>query len=214
MTNCTISNNSATNYGGGIYCDESSPTITNCTISGNLASNGGGIFCALSSPQITNCTISGNLATSYGGGICCYYYSPRIVNSILYDDSPQEISLTGGFIINITYSNIQGGWKGEGNIDADPLFVGGGDYHLTVNSPCIDVGSNTAAAGIPFDKDGNPRIMDGNNDGIATVDMGAYEYQGVVKPAIFYVSPERGGNVGAVTVKIVGRGFQEGAIPS
>jgi parallel beta-helix repeat protein len=42
----------------------------------------------------------------------------------------------------ITYCNIMGGWSGEGNIDADPLFIGAGilDYNLCLHSPCIDAG--------------------------------------------------------------------------
>ena len=56
--------------GGGIYCINSSPTIENCTIVGNIADFvGGGIYCYESSPTIDNCTISGNSALYYGGGI-------------------------------------------------------------------------------------------------------------------------------------------------
>jgi hypothetical protein len=46
--------------------------------------------------------------------------------------------------IDITHSDIQGGFGGEGNIDADPLFVDSdnGDYHLTADSPCIDAGTD------------------------------------------------------------------------
>ncbi|MDI6735353.1 MAG: choice-of-anchor Q domain-containing protein [bacterium] len=181
ITNCTISGNSAGGRGGGIFClndwpENSSPQITNCTISGNSAGyHGGGIYYSSSSLTITNCTISGNWAGYHGGGI---YYSdlpslPSVINSILWGDSPQEIYLYySGSSINITYSNIQGGWAGEGNINANPLFVGGNDYHLTEVSPCINAGSNTAP-GIPStDKDGNSRIVNG------TVDMGAYEFQG------------------------------------
>jgi parallel beta-helix repeat protein len=70
ITNCTISGNTGGD-GGGIYCYTSSPTITNCTITGNTAnSNGGGIYCGYpSSPSITNCTITGNTATLVAAGI-------------------------------------------------------------------------------------------------------------------------------------------------
>ncbi len=170
----TITNGLATD-GGGIYCNSSFPTITNCTISGNSANVGGGICCYYSYPTITNCTISGNSANSatQGGGIYCYYsYPSTVVNSIFWDDSPQEIYLSYASI-NITYSDIKGGWAGTGNINSNPLFVGDGDYHLQSNSPCIDAGSNTAL-GIPAsDKDGNPRIVNG------VIDMGAYEFQGI-----------------------------------
>jgi len=85
----------------------------------------------------------------------------------------------------ISYNDVWGNWgtnyygcsSGTGDISTDPQFVGGwgGDYHLKSTSPCIDKGTNTAG-GLPTrDKDGNPRIMDGNNDGVATVDMGTYE---------------------------------------
>jgi parallel beta-helix repeat protein/predicted outer membrane repeat protein len=75
ITNCNISGNQAKGGGGGIYCSVSNPTITSCNISGNQASgSGGGIYCYNNSnPAITNCNISGNTATYYdGGGICCY----------------------------------------------------------------------------------------------------------------------------------------------
>ncbi len=69
--------------GGGIYCtNSSSPTITNCSISGNTGwYNGGGISCYSGSPTITNCTINGNTTYGWGGGISCGYSSvPTITN--------------------------------------------------------------------------------------------------------------------------------------
>jgi hypothetical protein len=49
------------------------------------------------------------------------------------------------------------------------------DFHLASNSPVIDAGTNTGVTST-FDLDGTPRIADGNADGTATVDMGAYEF--------------------------------------
>ncbi|MFQ6041923.1 MAG: right-handed parallel beta-helix repeat-containing protein [Candidatus Poribacteria bacterium] len=154
----TIRNGYTGNHGGGIVCFfSSSPTITNCIISGNTAtggSSGGGISCWDSSPTITNCTISGNTAT-LGGGIVCFFSSfPTITNCILWNDSPDEIY--GGNPV-VTYSDVQGGWLGEGNIDADPLFVDpeNRDYHLQAGSPCIDAGDPNS----PKDPDGTRADM-------------------------------------------------------
>jgi len=108
-----------------------------------------------------NVTISGNSAYSYGGGIFCDWYSnPSLVNCILWNDSPQEIYIFDGSGVNATYSDIQGGWAGTGNINADPLFVdpANGDYHLSwtnypvqdsTMSPCIDAGDPNS----PYDPD-------------------------------------------------------------
>ncbi|HOP47032.1 MAG TPA: right-handed parallel beta-helix repeat-containing protein [Desulfobacteraceae bacterium] len=184
ISNCTVSGNTAgggstwepVGDGGGIYCRDGSPTITNCTISGNSTTyGGGGIYCRDTSPTITNCTISGNRAPGddigdgCGGGIYCRYTSPTITNCIFWSDSPQEIC---GGTPTITYSDIQGGYTGEGNIDADPLFVdpNNANFHLTASSPCINAGNNNAANIPKTDKDGRQRIIGG------TVDMGAYEF--------------------------------------
>ncbi len=89
----------------------------------------------------------------------------------------------------ITFSLVEGGWPGFGNIDADPLFVhpNNGDYHLLPDSPGIDAGDNDAVPGwVTTDLDGRLRFADrpatpdtGNPGapGPPIVDMGAYEYQ-------------------------------------
>jgi len=55
--------------GGGMYCvDSSSPSLTDCTFSDNVAPNGGGLFCGHeSSPTLTNCTFLDNTASGWGG---------------------------------------------------------------------------------------------------------------------------------------------------
>ena len=182
ITNCTISDNTAALYdGGGIYClMSSSPTITNCMITGNTAAlrYGGGICCrndsTESSPIITNCTISDNMAGSSGGGIGGYSSSPTITNCILWENTPDEIA---GITPTVTYSDIQGGYEGEGNIDDNPLLVGEGDYHLVEGSPCIDAGASEQVPDIDIDGDSRPQgsgydigadeyLCDNDNDGV------------------------------------------------
>ena len=80
LVGLTITNGYATD-GGGIYCENSSPTINNCTITGNTASDdGGGIYCNNSSPTLTNCTFSRNSADRDGGGMNNWHSNPTLIN--------------------------------------------------------------------------------------------------------------------------------------
>ncbi|MHC4075402.1 MAG: LamG-like jellyroll fold domain-containing protein [Planctomycetota bacterium] len=213
IINCIISNNN----GSGINCDNSSPVIQNCIISGNSGFRGGGINCSSSSPTIINCLITGNNAGEYGGGIACKgdYHTHKIINctisdnsagrggaidlitaiatisnSIFWNNSPIEIGKTGTGTALVTYSNIQGGWTGEGNIDVEPLFAAPDDYHLVFGSPCIDAGTNDPPGGLPTtDLDGISRPFDGDLDSIAVADMGAYELLRNPNNPILAVSP-------------------------
>ena len=182
ITSCIVRANSATASGGGMYNNESYPAITTCTVLNNTAKWGSGIFNDASSPTITACTIYGNSASNYGGAIRNKNAStPTITNSILWantaPDGP-EIYNDDTSTPTTTFCDIEGGYSGEGNINVDPLFVDPtkNDFHLQATSPCIDSGDNTASA-LPFsDSDGDARIIDGDNDGTATVDIGADEY--------------------------------------
>jgi len=167
INSCTITENLA-NTGGGIGCQYSSPQFSNCILHNNSASWGGGIYCSFSSPDIMNCTFNKN-STDLGGGIYCSSSSPTITNSILWGDLPNEVFLYNSIPL-ITFSNIQKGYEGEGNIDEDPLFYdpNRGEYHLQTGSPCIDAGINNGAP----DKDieGKPRPF------AEKVDLGAHEF--------------------------------------
>jgi hypothetical protein len=199
VTNCTFSGNACKSGGGGMANDSgSAPTLTNCIFSGNSAGSWGGGMAnwRLCDPNVINCTFAENEAGSYGGGInndnrC----RPTLSNCIVWGNSAPacpQICDERRSLTTANYSDIRGGWPGNGNIDADPLFVdpNSGDYHLLPGSPCIDAGDNNSvshdthdldgdgntAEPIPFDLDGNARIVDGNNDGTSVVDMGAYEF--------------------------------------
>ena len=201
------------NIGGGIYCNKSSPTIINCIVTGNQASNGGGILCAESSPDLVNCTITKNQAQKNGGGVYCSNNSSSrfinctitnnqseigggiygfnnlsltIINTIVWEDSPQAIYFSDSGLSNkiaVSYSNVQGGqaeivtndngrinWA-DGNIDVDPLFVDAAaeNYHLRDNSSCIGAGTMRNAP--KTDIEGNARP----NPTGSKPDIGAYE---------------------------------------
>ena len=176
LENCVITNNSAT-LGGGIGGYEAYGTIANCVIAGNTATDGGGIHSPdYDEADYVNCTICGNTATGSGGGLYSGAWDFRTVaNSIFWGNSAaagSQIFKDPGSYLNVTYSDVQGGWSGLGNIDADPLFVdqAAGDYHLTWNSACKNVGNNNAAGLAASDFEGDPRVV------LTTVDMGADEY--------------------------------------
>jgi hypothetical protein len=163
--------------GGALYNDDAStPWLFNCAIVRNAAGSdaglgrGGGI-CG-GALHLTNSILNGNWADLQGGGI--HGGSPTVVNSISWGNHPEEI---WGGTPTVTYSNIQGGYEGEGNIDQDPLWVDaeGGDYHLGIGSPCIDAGTNDAMLLPEYDFEGDPRVLDGDGDGLAVVDMGIDE---------------------------------------
>jgi nitrous oxidase accessory protein NosD len=84
--------------GGGIYCESSSPTISNNTITRNTTCNyGGGIYCgANSSPSIIHNTIIRNTADFAGGGVCCYYSSPVITDNTVSNNSATGSHSYGG----------------------------------------------------------------------------------------------------------------------
>ncbi len=189
FNNLMITDNLTGDFGAGIYCEYSSPNLKHVVISDNFACTAGaGILCNNSSPILENVTITSN-STNFGdgGAICCHQNSsPIIINSILWNNEPQEIYFSEYVdpdTITISYSNIEGGVAGivtnnngtvywlDGNIDVNPLFIDpdNGDYHLSwanfpiqdsTKSPCIDAGDPDS----PLDPDGT------------IADMGAYYF--------------------------------------
>ncbi|MHC4574299.1 MAG: S8 family serine peptidase [Planctomycetota bacterium] len=87
-------------YGGTIYCQYSSPTITNCKFIGNSMGYGGGIYCYKGGPRVSNCTFSGNWADWGGGGMEVYKSpNPPIITSCTFIGNSTERG-GGGLLIS------------------------------------------------------------------------------------------------------------------
>lgn len=197
IKNCIITDNyvvTAPYEGGGIYISGGWTRVENCLVARNSASSeGGGMLLSLnyvSVVEIVNCTVTGNVAPR-GSGIMIrkplrsdppVRISNTIVFGNVYNNVENDISILGNgcttcyelttsaFVPPIYWVDTPGGFVETGNINADPLFVGGGDYRLTANSPCIDVGEDLSATGLVTDLDGNVRPYG------YSYDIGAYEF--------------------------------------
>ena len=110
---------------GVIQCLASSPTIANCLIVGNRAmgSRSAAVYCADSNAVFINCTIADNWVGQNGAALRLENSPVLVVNSIVWGNTPSQISAAGIRAPSIRYSCIAGGWPGPGNIAADPLFA-------------------------------------------------------------------------------------------
>lgn len=203
MVNTQIVGNRAMMLGGGLHNYEGDVALHNCRIVGNSADyadavggaaiyNLNGTLTILSSTVADNLSRSGRAIASFGWG-SFGEINVRIANAILFNGGDEVWSNDAG-AVEITYSDVEGGATGAGNISSNPQFAGpgarsiegewiDGDYRLLAGSLAIDAGSDAAlpadifdldadadtAETIPFDLDNEARIED------TSVDMGAYE---------------------------------------
>jgi len=110
--------NAVSQYGGGVYCSDTTPVITNCTISGNTSWCGGTYR-----GTINNCTISGNTSGGNGGGT---FYG--IINNCTISGNSAGDNGGGTYVSTINNCTISGNTSG-GN--------GGGTYNDTVNNSIV-----------------------------------------------------------------------------
>jgi hypothetical protein len=205
LTDCVFSDNRSHNSGGGILNVLGKIVLERCQFVGNHARGGGG---AISNERgeltLWNCLLVQNSAESTAGGIGSYgpcivsnctfvdnsNYAfvhslfegkPSVISNSIFRNGGQEILAFDGDGLQVRYSDVQGGWPGQGNLDVEPLFANSanGDYRLKsqagrwdavakawvqdgVTSPCIDAGNPAAASMFePFPNGG-------------VVNMGAY----------------------------------------
>lgn len=202
MSNCIFSNNySSSSFYGNIgiaefYPDLTNKQITNCLFFNNTAVSEKNIrISGVGTNIVSNCTFVDNTSSfatlNVKGNL-------ELTNSIMNNpENTYEISVSHGteYVseLDVYHCNILGGedaifneggvnivnWL-EGNIDEDPLFLlsGNDPYQLTSTSPCIDTGTpdTTGLFLPPWDLLYNHRVWDGDEDGIAIIDMGCYEF--------------------------------------
>jgi len=165
-----IVGNYSSEYGGGIFSVSSSPNIRTNVIADNTAEAGGGaMFIKESSAEIINNTIANNASFFGVGGILNVQGTPHISNCIIWGN---QDDLEGVSVEMVNHCDIEDGdFDGErGNISVAPLFkhpatgaVLSNDYHLKVESPCIDAGTSAYVPSVDFEDEDVPfnYIQDG-----------------------------------------------------
>ena len=203
ISDVIIENNHARHGGGlSIYLSDTSLEIHDILIAGNTTTyDGGGILFSqypggLGIVTLSNATLSNNQCGNgrSGGGIFFGVHNNALThpkhlalrNSIMWNNGAEEIHIASSDdTVSIDFSDIKGASEGiinknsgtiiwgEGNIDANPLFVDpdSGDYHLSDWSPAIGAGTTTGAH--TTDIEGNPRP----NPAGSKPDMGAFEHK-------------------------------------
>lgn len=157
-------NGSFWNYGGGVYCQDSNPTLSNVIIRNNTGNQGGGggLFCYNSSPTIFHSTIRGNATDDVGGGV--YARS---------ESSPEFYN------VNISQNNAE---------------FGGGAYFRHESTPILDsciVSNNwtgNSGAGIVFKDDANGTISHSWIQDNESSELGGGLYLNHASPTITYTT--------------------------
>ncbi len=172
VRNCVIANNGigTGTFAGGVFAGGAGTVVDcdRCIIRNNHAWASGGASLA-AGPALTrfrHCTIVGNTSTNFfghQGGVSMANDGDSIIeDSIIWGNSGNQIDSFGypynwGTSAVVTFTLVQGGYPGAGNINADPLFSNTalGDYTLLPGSPAIDA-ANPAS---PLDPDGTRADM-------------------------------------------------------
>lgn len=199
FVNCRFARNGNGYSCGAFYSsDGSNATFVNCLFHDHVVYDGA-VGCNLDPVTFINCTFANNTASLRGGVLSDYFGTAVFHNCILWGNTApaagtEQMSNVRG-VTTITYSNVEGGWEGDGNIGDNPLeddpqfaYASGDNYRLLSSTPdeCRDSGDETVlpldvgdldwdgdtTETLPLDLGLRPRIQG------SAVGMGAYEYDG------------------------------------
>jgi hypothetical protein len=180
LSGCRIVFNSG-GTGAGAYMMRG--TLRNCLVAYNTATgSGGGVYGANGvDARVESCTIVRNQAAGTGGGL--YVDDADVLNTVVYhNDAPTDSNTFYTALEPFNYNSTAPLIAGDGNQDADPLFLDPGagygptatlgNFRLRAESLCRNAGSNQAWMAAARDVSGLRRILPTGG----TVDIGAYEF--------------------------------------
>jgi hypothetical protein len=182
MANCRVVGNYSAGAGAGIF--NTAGSVRNCLVAGNEAvTTGGGVS---TDQELLNCTIVRNKSGTQGGGLYVLAANALMTNVIVFGNQTDGAiqNNIGGLSFTPGYSCSPDLTTGiNGNVAGNPVFADPGsgsgtnavlgDYHLQSGSPAMDSGYDVTA--VSNDLDGISRPVDGDGNGVAAYDMGAYE---------------------------------------
>jgi CSLREA domain-containing protein len=184
LVDSTVRDSTAATGGGITNAGTGVLTLVNDTITGNTATaGGGGGLENLGAATVDNVTISGNTGASAGGLFTTQ--SIRMNNTIVANNAPANCSPITGVAVeaalsgnNLDSGNSCGFTATADLINTDPLLgalASDGTLPLSTGSAAIDAGDSTPVNCPTHDERGATRPQDGNGDGTAKCDIGAYE---------------------------------------
>jgi len=182
IVNCIIENNTAETNGAGLYVtsggfggNSNGSEVTNTLIRNNTVLDSTGSSIEVRSPGIefNNCTVVNNNSGLKFTALTDF----QITNSIFYNNGPLELGVRQfnnndlPSLLKASYSFVDGGFEGQGNISGDPGFISATNFSLQENSICVNAGNPDKSPS--FDFDGMPRPLP-----IGTrPDLGIYEIE-------------------------------------
>ena len=188
ITDSTFCGNQAvgpTAKGGAVMCDGGpGSSFKNSTFSGNTAGSSGGAVMTNKSMTITSCTFAGNSAGLAGAAISRLAPQVTLKNTLIAASSA-GMNCSGGAMTSANNNLDQdascglAGSEDQKNVDPllGPLQNNGGGvltHALLAGSPAIDAAAVMACEAT--DERGIGRPFDGNADGAAVCDIGAFEF--------------------------------------
>jgi hypothetical protein len=158
--------------GRGVYAENM--TLVNCVLTGR------GYHGLL---EATRAAIADSVLRSEGSyrSAVRFAEASTITNSIICGETPvsgrllEPSATLRGLVNYCCVVGWDGSLGGQGNIGDDPLLDG--NLRPVPGSPCIDAGTPIPPTSLPYDLEGGCRVTDGNGDGLASIDIGAFEFR-------------------------------------